>query len=185
MCISIQTEIRRRLSESVVVESSSVLMWKLLVNDDGDAVFPSILTKVFFCFFCSIQWEQSGAAMQTTFDSPLFQLCSSHQSRYWNNPDITSDFCPSAEHEGPVTVVGVSVDGLNMLAGTSSGNLGYLDISTRNYTTVMRSHTGRVLCMSVDPVRRQMATVSQDHTIRLWDLDSLQQVSKKAGNPQR
>lgn len=80
------------------------------------------------------------------------------------------------EHEGPVTVVGITVDGLNMLAGTSTGNLGYLDVSTRNYTTVMRSHTGRVLCMSLDPVRRQMATVSEDHTIRLWDLDSLQQV---------
>ncbi|XP_071815143.1 WD repeat-containing protein 90-like isoform X2 [Apostichopus japonicus] len=89
--------------------------------------------------------------------------------------DFSSIFL-EAEHEGPVTVVGITVDGLNMLAGTSTGNLGYLDVSTRNYTTVMRSHTGRVLCMSLDPVRRQMATVSEDHTIRLWDLDSLQQL---------
>jgi len=57
------------------------------------------------------------------------------------------------------------------------GNVGILDISTRNYTTVMRSHVGRVLSASVDPQRRHIATVSDDRTIRIWDFDTLQQVS--------
>ena len=56
------------------------------------------------------------------------------------------------------------------------GNLGILDVSTRGYTTIMRSHTDRVLDMSVDPLHRQMATVSLDHTIRVWDMDNASQV---------
>lgn len=54
--------------------------------------------------------------------------------------------------------------------------MGILDISTRNYTTVMRSHVGRVLSASVDSQRRHIATVSDDRTIRIWDFDTLQQV---------
>ena len=34
------------------------------------------------------------------------------------------------------------------------GNIGILDVSTRGYTTVMRSHTARVVSMSLDPSRR-------------------------------
>ncbi|XP_072042911.1 WD repeat-containing protein 90-like [Amphiura filiformis] len=81
-----------------------------------------------------------------------------------------------AEHEGAVTAVGMTQDGLHILAGTTTGNLGILDVSTRNYITLMRSHTHRVLAMSLDPVRRQLATVSEDHTIRIWDLDTSRQL---------
>ncbi|XP_022092508.1 WD repeat-containing protein 90-like isoform X1 [Acanthaster planci] len=80
-----------------------------------------------------------------------------------------------AEHEGPVTAVGITADGLRILAGTATGNLGMLDIATRNYTTLMRSHTGTVLSATLDPARRQLATVSADHTIRIWNMDTLQQ----------
>ncbi|XP_048238655.1 WD repeat-containing protein 90-like isoform X1 [Haliotis rufescens] len=81
-----------------------------------------------------------------------------------------------AEHEGPVTVVDMSPDGLQILAGTASGNLGTLDVSTKSYTTVMRSHTGRVFGVAVDAYRKHLATVSEDHTIRVWDADTLQQL---------
>jgi len=54
--------------------------------------------------------------------------------------------------------------------------VGILDVSTRNYTTVMRSHVGRILSASVDLQRRHIATVSNDCTIRIWDFDTLQQV---------
>jgi len=57
------------------------------------------------------------------------------------------------------------------------GNVGILDISTRSYTTIMRSHTGRILSMSLDSHYKRMATVSEDHTIRIWDLDTMQLVS--------
>ena len=64
-----------------------------------------------------------------------------------------------------------------MLQMIFQGNLGILDITTNGYTTVMRSHTSRILGLSLDPIRRHLATVSEDHTIRIWDLDTMQQVS--------
>ncbi|CAL1536659.1 unnamed protein product [Lymnaea stagnalis] len=81
-----------------------------------------------------------------------------------------------AEHEGPVTATRLSADGLKIIAGTSTGNLGVLDVSTRQYTTVMRSHTGRVLSFAIDPMRKHLATVSEDNTIRVWDVETLQQL---------
>lgn len=52
-----------------------------------------------------------------------------------------------------------------------------LDITSRAYTTMMRSHVGSIRSVAVDPLRKHIATVSEDHTIRVWDSDSLQQVS--------
>nr|XP_006813552.1 PREDICTED: WD repeat-containing protein 90-like [Saccoglossus kowalevskii] len=89
--------------------------------------------------------------------------------------DFSSVFL-EAEHEGPVSAVDITVDGLQILAGTVTGNIGVLDISTRKYTTIMRSHTDTVLSVTVDPLRRHIATISNDHTIRVWDLDTLQQL---------
>lgn len=81
-----------------------------------------------------------------------------------------------AAHEGPVTASRLSGDGLKILAGTSTGNLGILDVPSRQYSTLMRSHTGRISCFSVDPQHQHLASVSEDHTIRVWDLNSLQQL---------
>ncbi|XP_037392227.1 WD repeat-containing protein 90 isoform X1 [Pygocentrus nattereri] len=81
-----------------------------------------------------------------------------------------------AEHEGPVCFVTVSSDGLSVLAATSTGNLGYLDVSSRGYRTLMRSHTATVLGFSVDGIRRQITTASRDCTVRVWAMDSTQQL---------
>ncbi|XP_066539496.1 WD repeat-containing protein 90 [Hoplias malabaricus] len=81
-----------------------------------------------------------------------------------------------AEHEGPVSLVCVSADSLSVLAATSTGNLGYLDVSSRGYRTLMRSHTATVLGFSVDGIRRQITTASRDCTVRVWAMDSAQQL---------
>ncbi|XP_026782452.3 WD repeat-containing protein 90 isoform X1 [Pangasianodon hypophthalmus] len=89
--------------------------------------------------------------------------------------DFSSVFL-EAEHEGPVSLVCVSSDGLSVLAATKTGNLGYLDVSSRGYRTLMRSHTDTVLGFSVDGTRRQITTASRDGTVRIWDVDSAQQL---------
>ncbi|ESP04065.1 hypothetical protein LOTGIDRAFT_230310 [Lottia gigantea] len=81
-----------------------------------------------------------------------------------------------AEHEGPVTAVNLSADGLKILAGTITGNIGILDVSTRGYSTIMRSHTSSIYSVAIDPYRKHIATVSQDKTIRVWDAETLQQL---------
>uniref|UniRef100_A0A3Q2NPU8 WD repeat-containing protein 90 n=1 Tax=Fundulus heteroclitus TaxID=8078 RepID=A0A3Q2NPU8_FUNHE len=81
-----------------------------------------------------------------------------------------------AEHEGAVSEVSVSFDSLQVLAATSTGNLGFLDVSSRGYSTLMRSHTDAVLGFSMDGIRRHLATASADGTVRVWNIDSLHQL---------
>ncbi|XP_044771184.1 WD repeat-containing protein 90 [Neomonachus schauinslandi] len=81
-----------------------------------------------------------------------------------------------AEHEGPVTSVCISPDGQRVLSTTSSGHLGFLDIPSREYSMLVRSHTAPVLALATEGSRGQLATVSQDHTVRVWDLATLQQL---------
>ncbi|XP_029431995.1 WD repeat-containing protein 90 isoform X2 [Rhinatrema bivittatum] len=81
-----------------------------------------------------------------------------------------------AEHEGPVSSGIISPDGLKVLSTTSTGNLGYLDIPSHGFHTLMRSHADSILAFSVDVIRKQLATVSQDNTIRIWELASMQQL---------
>uniref|UniRef100_A0A7N8XKJ2 WD repeat domain 90 n=1 Tax=Mastacembelus armatus TaxID=205130 RepID=A0A7N8XKJ2_9TELE len=80
-----------------------------------------------------------------------------------------------AEHEGPVSLVSVSLDSLQVLAATSTGNLGFLDVRSRGYNTLMRSHTDTVLGFSVDCIRH-LTTASADGTVRIWNMDSLHQL---------
>ncbi|XP_054570544.1 WD repeat-containing protein 90 [Eptesicus fuscus] len=81
-----------------------------------------------------------------------------------------------AEHEGPISSVRLSPDGLRVLSTTSSGHLGFLDIPSREYNVLVRSHTALVLALATECNRGQLATVSQDHTVRVWDLATLQQL---------
>ncbi|KAM9372410.1 WD repeat-containing protein 90 [Phaethornis superciliosus] len=81
-----------------------------------------------------------------------------------------------AEHEAPVSSVCISPDSSKVLCTTAAGNLGYLDIPSQGYHTLMRSHEDSVVAFSVEETWNQMATVSQDGTIRVWDLGSMQQL---------
>lgn len=81
-----------------------------------------------------------------------------------------------AEHEGPVSSVRLSPDGSRVLSTTTSGHLGFLDVPSREYSVLVRSHTAPVLALATECSRGQLATVSQDHTVRVWDLATLQQV---------
>ncbi|XP_064636675.1 WD repeat-containing protein 90-like [Lineus longissimus] len=118
----------------------------------------------------------AGIALNTMSISESFCVTGSDDGylRLW--PLDFAQVYLEAEHEGPVTAVSISTDGLKILAGTVTGNLGILDVATRNYTTIMRSHTDHIHSAAVDPLRRHIATVSKDHTIRVWDIDNQQQL---------
>uniref|UniRef100_F7DUM3 WD repeat-containing protein 90 n=1 Tax=Ornithorhynchus anatinus TaxID=9258 RepID=F7DUM3_ORNAN len=89
--------------------------------------------------------------------------------------DFSSVFL-EAEHEGPVSWAGISPDGLRVLSATSTGNLGFLDVPSRHYSTLMRSHVNSIVAFASEGQRRQLATASRDHTVRIWDLDARQQL---------
>ncbi|KFO34771.1 WD repeat-containing protein 90 [Fukomys damarensis] len=100
--------------------------------------------------------------------------CEDGYLRLW--PLDFSSVLLEAEHEGPISSVCMSPDGLRVLSATSSSHLGFLDIPSREYTVLARSHTAPVLALSVGQSRGQLATVSLDHTVRVWDLSTLQQL---------
>ncbi|XP_048188254.1 WD repeat-containing protein 90 isoform X2 [Perognathus longimembris pacificus] len=81
-----------------------------------------------------------------------------------------------AEHDGPVSAVCMSPDGLRVLSTTFLGHLGFLDIPSQEYMVLVRSHMASVLAFSMERSRGQLATVSLDHTLRIWDLATLRQL---------
>ncbi|XP_068162338.1 WD repeat-containing protein 90 [Antennarius striatus] len=81
-----------------------------------------------------------------------------------------------AEHKGPVSLVSVTSDSLWVLAGTSNGAMGFLDVHNRVYNTLMRSHTDAVLGFSMDGIHHHLTTASADGTVRIWNMDTLQQL---------
>ncbi|XP_070810969.1 WD repeat-containing protein 90 [Pituophis catenifer annectens] len=94
--------------------------------------------------------------------------------RLW--PLDFSEVFLEAEHNNPVSSVRISPDNLKVLCTTTTGNVGCLDIQSRNYSTIMRSHVGTVLAFSVDSSQKQLVTVSEDNTIRIWNVESMQQL---------
>ncbi|XP_015279853.1 PREDICTED: WD repeat-containing protein 90-like, partial [Gekko japonicus] len=93
--------------------------------------------------------------------------------RLW--PLDFSEVFLEAEHDNPVTSVSIGPDNLKVLCTTASGSVGCLDIQSRDYSTVMRSHRDSVLAFSVEGLQQELATVSQDGSIRIWNLETMQQ----------
>ena len=94
--------------------------------------------------------------------------------RMW--PVDFSDYFLEAEHETPVTAVGVTPDGLAIAALTAGGSVGVLDVPSHRYRTLLRSHTDSVFDVAMDPNRNEVTTVSADGSIRVWALDAMEQL---------
>ncbi|KAK2097187.1 WD repeat-containing protein 90 [Saguinus oedipus] len=124
------------------------------------------------------QTFSSGAGIAISSLSVSLAVCAVGSEdgylRLW--PLDFSSVLLEAEHEGPVSSVCVSPDGLRVLSTTSSGHLGFLDTPSRVYRVLARSHTAPVLALATEQRRGQLATVSQDRTVRIWDLATLQQL---------
>lgn len=87
-----------------------------------------------------------------------------------------NEFLMEAKHEGTVCSVDISADGLRVACGTLNGSLGILNKSNQRYQTLLRSHTASIVSMDFHLAKRNVITVSKDDTIRLWDLQTFDQV---------
>jgi WD40 repeat protein len=83
-----------------------------------------------------------------------------------------SEFFMEAQHEGTVSAVDISTDGLKVLCGTLYGSIGILDKSNKNYKTILRSHTDEILTLDYHQMKGILITASRDKTIRLWNLET-------------
>lgn len=94
-----------------------------------------------------------------------------------------------------VTSLALNEDCSLAACGTSTGTLSIVDLTNSNYKILVRSHTSNVSKITYHPFSNTMITLSNDLTIRLWDVDRLEQVYEFnypkedvctciAGNPQ-
>jgi hypothetical protein len=105
--------------------------------------------------------------------------------RIW--PLSFNDFLLESRHEGPLSNIFCS--GSKLCIGTSAGTLGILDVASHRYAlsdmilnrhltfphsyeTVLRSHSKQILNMSSNCDCFELASVSMDNTIRVWNLNS-------------
>lgn len=65
-----------------------------------------------------------------------------------------------AEHEAPVTAIGLAPDGLTIAIGTENGAIGCLDVPTHQYLTLLRSHTDTINAVTVDIHRCKHTTLA-------------------------
>ncbi|KAK9836570.1 hypothetical protein WJX74_003288 [Apatococcus lobatus] len=93
--------------------------------------------------------------------------------RIW--PLDFSDFLLEAEHEAPVTSIGVSQDGLHIVLGTEAGSIGKLALLTQAYTPLLTSHTDTVHATAAVPSRQDLfCTAAADGAVAMWQLGEQQ-----------
>lgn len=92
--------------------------------------------------------------------------------RVW--PLDFSEFFMEAKHESLVQNVAISPDSVEILCATENSTVGVLDIPNQKYRTLIRSHTDSII--AADTYKNHLVTVSLDKTIRIWDLETRQQV---------
>lgn len=86
--------------------------------------------------------------------------------RVW--PLDFSEFILEAKHEGIVVALDISLNGLEVACGTSTGGLAVLDLGNQNYKTILRSHTEEIVAMEMHTFSDSIITLSRDLTIRIW-----------------
>jgi WD repeat-containing protein 90 len=94
--------------------------------------------------------------------------------RVW--PLDFSEFFLEAKHEGTVTAIDITQDGIQVICGTEIGSIGLLDIAQQNYKTLLRSHTKGIRSLELHTNRNNLLTLSEDNTIRIWDLETYDEV---------
>jgi WD40 repeat protein len=57
-----------------------------------------------------------------------------------------------------------------IIVSTLNGSVGCVDLQNKMYKNLIRSHAGKILDVAYNARKTSVVTVSDDHTIRLWDL---------------
>jgi len=123
-------------------------------------------------------YKTNDAAIYSIAVNDAFCVTGSEDTylRIW--PLDFQEFFMEAQHEGTVSTVDISPDGLKVVCGTTYGSIGILDKSNQNYKTLLRSHTAEILAADFHRQKNNIITVSRDRTIRLWDIETNDQVSE-------
>ena len=90
--------------------------------------------------------------------------------RVW--PIDFSEFILEAKHDSGVCSVDISFDALEIVCGTLNGSIGTLNISTKQYKTILRSPPNNITFMSAHPSGNLLFTIEDDNSVRVWDVEN-------------
>jgi len=101
--------------------------------------------------------------------------------RVW--PIDFSEFILEAKHDSGVCAVDISFDALEIVCGTLNGSIGTLNISSKQYKTILRSPPNNINFMTAHPSGNLLFTIEDDFSVRVWDVElkseAFQYVSSK------
>lgn len=93
--------------------------------------------------------------------------------RVW--PLDFSEYILEAKHESIVLSLDISQNGTKLSCGIANGGIGILDLANQSYKTMIRSHTEEILQLEIHEYSNSLISLSRDGSIRLWDLNTLEQ----------
>jgi len=93
--------------------------------------------------------------------------------RIW--PLDFKSFYLHAMHDAPVIGVDISVDGLKVVCSTSDGSVGVLNMQSHDYEDLVRSHGAPIADVAFSRLFLELATVSDDGTLKVWSLATMTQ----------
>jgi WD40 repeat protein len=96
--------------------------------------------------------------------------------RVWSN-DYSQVYI-EAKHDQAIRGLTVSHDQTRILISTVTGSLGILNLVTKEHKNLIRSHVQSVLGVDYDDTRKQMISIGQDGTIRIWCFQTGKQLSE-------
>jgi WD40 repeat protein len=96
--------------------------------------------------------------------------------RVWSN-DFSQVYM-EAKHDQAICGLITSPDQTRVLISTISGSLGILNLMNKEHLNLIRSHTQSVTDIDYDDTRKQMISVGEDGTIRMWCFRTGKQLSE-------
>jgi WD40 repeat protein len=96
--------------------------------------------------------------------------------RVWSN-DFVQVYM-EAKHDQAICGLMPSHDQTRTLISTVSGSLGLLNLVTKEHRHLMRAHTASVVDADYDDIRKQMVSIGNDGTIRVWCFRTGKQLSE-------
>jgi WD40 repeat protein len=96
--------------------------------------------------------------------------------RVWSN-DFSQVYI-EAKHDQAICGLTTSHDQTRVLISTVSGSLGILNLVNKEHKNLIRSHIQSVLGIDYDDTRKQMISIGQDGTIRIWCFQTGKQLSE-------
>jgi len=132
---------------------------------------------------CIFQISCTSMELEAIFkiqDSPILALsvndayCATGSQdgflRVW--PIDFSEFIMEAKHDSGVCSVDISFDALEIVCGTLNGSIGTLNISSKQYKTILRSPPNNIHLMIANPSGNMLFTIEDDYSVRVWDVEN-------------